>query len=118
MPGCGGAVPAELEGEVLCVSHFLSTAENACAALRREAVSSGPDTPRRIEIQDYVTSSAMKLARVGTGTARLSDETKKRVLTTFLTLMILRENLDRTSECFRPRRAPNKVANPSELVAA
>jgi hypothetical protein len=118
MPGCGTAVPAELETDTLCVSHFLSTAETACAAIRREAIPGGPDVPRRLEIENFVAASAIKLARIGTGTARLTDETKKRVLTTFLTLMILRENLERTSNCFQPRRAAAKAETPSELVAA
>jgi hypothetical protein len=117
-PGCGTAVPAELEIESQCVSHFLQAAENACTAIRRETVPGGADAPRRIEIEQYVCSSAIKLARLGTGAVRLSDETKKRILTTFLTLMILRENLDRDSNCFRPRRQTNKVETPSELVAA
>ncbi|HLJ24825.1 MAG TPA: hypothetical protein VKT71_12005 [Candidatus Acidoferrales bacterium] len=118
MPGCGTSVPEELETDTLCVSHFLSTAENACAAIRREAIPGGPDVPRRLEIENFVAASAIKLARIGTGSARLTDETKKRVLTTFLTLMILRENLERTSNCFQPRRAAAKVETPSELVAA
>jgi hypothetical protein len=46
----------------------------------------------------------MKLALIGTGSSRLSDEIKKRVLTTFLTLMILRENLDRPADPYLPRR--------------
>lgn len=45
-------------------------------------------------------ASATKLALIGTGSVRLSDEIKKRVLTTFLTLMILRENLDRSANPF------------------
>ena len=117
-PGCGTAVPTELETDARCVSHFLQAAENACTAIRRETIPGGPDDSRRIEIAQYVSSSAMKLARLGTGTVRLSDETKKRILTTFLTLMILRENLDRDSNCFRPRRQAAKSDTPSELVAA
>jgi hypothetical protein len=102
----------------MCVSHFLLAAENVCAAIRRETIPPGLDAPRRIEIQDYVAASAIKLARLGTGTLRLSDETKKRILTTFLTLMILRENLDRDSDRFQPRRQLSKTGTPSELVAA
>jgi len=45
----------------------------------------------------------VKLACLGTGTVRLSDEMKRRVLTTFLTLMILRENLDRAANRFLTR---------------
>src|SRR5215467_15995052 len=98
MAGCGTAVPPDLETEKLCVSHFLSGAESACAAIRRETLPDDPNASRRIEIQDYVAASAMKLARLGTGTLRLSDETKKRILTTFHTLMILRYNENRDTE--------------------
>jgi hypothetical protein len=119
IPGCGVSVPEELQAETMCVSHFLLSAESACAVIRRETLPSGPDAARRAEIQDYVANSAMKLAQIGTGTARLTDETKKRVLTTFLTLMILRENLDRTSNCFQPRRSTAaKPETADQLVAA
>ena len=116
--GCATAVPKELTTEALCVSHFLLAAESDCAAIRREKLPDEPDAARRIEIDDYVATSAMKLARLGTGSQRLSDETKKRILTTFHTLMILRENLDRDSDRFRPRRQNKKSDSPSELVAA
>ena len=116
--GCMTAVPQELMAEVLCVTHFLLAAESECAAIRREELPDEPDARRRIEIQDYVATSAMKLARLGTGTQRLSDEMKKRILTTFHTLMILRENLDRDSDRFRPRRQLKKSGSPKELVAA
>jgi hypothetical protein len=59
----------------------------------------------------------MKLAVIGTGSVRLSDEIKKRVLTTFLTLMILRENLDRPPNLYVPRRA-NKAEGATLSAAA
>jgi hypothetical protein len=118
IPGCGMEVPPELEAETLCISHFLLAAESVCAAIRRETVTGWPEPLRRAEIQEYVAASAMKLARVGTGTLRLTDETKKRILTTFLTLMILRENLDRDADRFRPRLQSAKSDTPSRLVAA
>jgi hypothetical protein len=43
---------------------------------------------------------------------------KKRILTTFHTLMILRENLDRDADRVRPRRPVVKSDAPTELVAA
>jgi hypothetical protein len=104
-PGCGALVPAELETEGFCVSHFLSTAEKACAEIRREAVAGESSSTRRAEFESFVAASAMKLALIGTGRARLSDEIKKRVLTTFHTLMIVRENLDRPTNPFLPRRS-------------
>jgi len=60
----------------------------------------------------------MKLARLGSGAVRLSDDVKKRILTTFHTLMILRENLDRDADRVRPRRPVVKSDAPTELVAA
>jgi hypothetical protein len=118
VPGCGTAIPAELAIEGVCVSHFLLAAESVCMAIRRETIPGGPDAPRRIEVQNYVAASAMKLAQLGTGTVRLTDETKKRILTTFLTLMILRENIDRDSDTFRPRTQVAKSEAPSQMVAA
>ena len=102
-PGCGTIVPAELKLEGFCVPHFLSSAEKACNEMRREAASGESSATRRAELEAYVAASAMKLALIGTGTVRLTDEIKKRVLTTFLTLMILRENLDRPVNPFQPR---------------
>ena|SRR5579871_1156025 len=118
VPGCGCEVPAELEADTVCVSHFLLASESVCTAIRRETIPGGTEAPRRLEIQNYVSSAAMKLARLGTGTVRLTDETKKRILTTFLTLMILRENVDRDAASFRPRRQAVKAGTPTELVAA
>jgi len=96
-------VPAELKIEGFCVSHFLSSAEKACSEIRREAATGESSATRRAEFETYVAASAMKLALIGTGSVRLSDEIKKRLLTTFLTLMILRENLDRPANPFLPR---------------
>ncbi len=101
--GCRAPVPAELVAESLCVLHFLLGAEKACAEMRHETATGGLCPDRRAEIEKYVATSAMKLACVSTGNQRLSDEMKKRVLTTFLTLMILRENLDRVASQFAPR---------------
>jgi hypothetical protein len=104
IPGCGTLVPAELELEGFCVPHFLLSAEKACSEMRREAATGESDAARRAELESYVAASAMKLALIGTGSVRLSDEIKKRLLTTFLTLMILKENLDRPANPFLPRR--------------
>jgi hypothetical protein len=117
-PGCGTLVPAELELEGYCVSHFLLSAEKVCAEIRREAATGESSLTRRAEFESYVAASAMKLALVGTGTARLSDELKKRLLTTFLTLMILRENLDRPLNPFQPRRSRATRTEAASVSAA
>lgn len=72
--------------------------------MRRETAARALNAMRRAEVENYVATAAVKLALVGTGRARISDEIKKRVLTTFLTLMILRENLDRPDNKFAPRK--------------
>jgi len=94
---CQLPVPQELETEVLCVQHFLTTVEHDCSDLRRE-IALGKTTPaRHAEIADWVKSTANKLTIVAYGRLRLSDEFKKRILTTFLTLMNLHESLDRSA---------------------
>jgi hypothetical protein len=69
--------------------------------MRREAATGESSATRRAELETYVAASAMKLALIGTESVRFSDEIKNRVLNTFHTLMILRENLDRRANpCF------------------
>lgn len=116
-PGCGNLVPAELETEGLCVLHFLASADRVCSEMRREAAGGDSSATRRAELETYVAASAMKLALIGTGSVRLSDDIKKRVLTTFLTLMILKENLDRLANSFSPRRATRTEVRPISAAA-
>jgi hypothetical protein len=116
--GCGTLVPAQLEAEGLCVPHFLLSAEEACTEIRHETAADGSSDARRAEIESYLAASAVKLAHLGTGSVRLSDEVKKRVLTTFLTLMILRENLDRAANRFVPRQRTTRTEVASVSAAA
>jgi hypothetical protein len=85
LPGCHTPVPAELETEKLCVLHFLLSVEHTCAGMRRS------------EIAAHVKGTAEKLSHVAVISPPLTDEMKKRVLTTFLTLMNLQESLDRST---------------------
>ena len=101
--GCQAHVPAELEAEGLCLLHFLLSTERACSEMRRETAAGSLFAARRAQIETYVATTAIKLAGVSTGTLRVSDEMKRRILTTFLTLLILRENLDRDSSHVVPR---------------
>jgi hypothetical protein len=116
--GCRVPVPAELVTEGLCVVHFLLGAEKACAEMRHETASGRLCPERRAEIEKYVAMSAMKLACLATGSLRIPDETKMRILTTFLTLMILRENLDRVTSKFVPwLRNPLSIKTTAEVAA-
>jgi hypothetical protein len=86
--------------------------------MKHEAATGGLLEVRRTEIENYVTASAAKLACFATGRQRLSDEMKKRVLTTFHTLMILRENLDRCpTHLSRGLRNPRSVEAPVAFAA-
>ena len=117
IPGCGTLVPSELKSDGCCVSHFLLAADRACNDMRREAASGESSAARLAELQTYVAAAAMKLALLGTGGGKLSDDLKKRVLTTFLTLMILHENLvDRPANLYVPRRVARPEA--AALTAA
>jgi len=86
------------------VFHISSRLRKGPVATLGVETASGSDAIRRAEFENYVAASAIKLALIGTGSVRLSDEIKKRLLTTFLTLMILRENLDRTPSPFLSRQ--------------
>ena len=97
MFGCCAPVPTELESEHLCIPHFISSVEQACTEMRRETARDKVSTARQAEIVNYLVACGMTLARVATGSLRLSDEQKKRILSTFLILMNLRENIDRAA---------------------
>lgn len=96
-PGCKSEVPAALEAEQLCLHHFMVSVEQACTQMRRETVLGRAPHVRQVEIIRYVAEHGEMLARVATSGLHLPDEVKARVLNTFLTLMNLRENLDRAA---------------------
>jgi hypothetical protein len=114
--GCNTTVPKELETENLCVQHFLLGVEQACSEIRREATMERATTTRRQEIDLYIRTTAIRLSEVATGN-RLSDDLKKRVLTTFLTLMNLQESVERCTARFVQIRPPQRSITPPPLVA-
>jgi hypothetical protein len=95
--GCKGTVPAPLESEHRCVLHFTQGIEQICAEMRRETVLGRTPHERQVEIINYIAESGELLARTATSGLHLPDEMKARILSTFLTLMNLRENLDRAA---------------------
>ncbi|PYU22920.1 MAG: hypothetical protein DMG32_17095 [Acidobacteria bacterium] len=96
-PGCKMTVPAALEAEKLCISHFTMEIERRCAEMRRETAIGRTPRERQVEIINYVGGRGELLARTATSGLHLPDELKARILNTFLTLMNLRENLDRAA---------------------
>ena len=97
LPGCQTLVPPELQDEGLCVLHFILSVEHASAEMRCEIATEKANATRRLEIAHYIKIAAMKLSEVGVGDVPLSDALKRRILTTPLTLMILRESLVRSA---------------------
>jgi len=87
-------VPPELESVGRCVRHFLNSVEQTCAEMHREIVLHGVDVERQAAVGKYVCECTHLLARV-ICSLRLTDELKRRILTSFLSLMNLRETLDR-----------------------
>ena len=97
IPGCKHDVPAALAERKMCVLHFTLSLESGCAEMRRETALGNTPHERRQEIMNFITGNGETLARVATSGLHLTDDLKARVLSTFLTLMNLRENLDRAA---------------------
>src|SRR3974390_882765 len=95
--GCKHDVPAALAELKLCILHFTLSLESSCAEMRRETALGNTPQDRQREIMKFITSNGEALARVATSGLHLTDDLKARVLSTFLTLMNLRENLDRAA---------------------
>jgi hypothetical protein len=77
--------------------HFTMQVEKECAQMRRETVYGKTPHSRHVEIVRFIAENGEKLARASTSGLQLADEMKARILNTFLTLMNLRENLDRAA---------------------
>jgi len=96
-PGCKLSVPSQLESERLCVLHFTLRVEQQCAEMRRETALGNAPHARQVEIIRWIAEHGEMLARVATCGLPMENEMKARILSTFLTLMNLRENLDRAA---------------------
>lgn len=95
--GCKSEVPAALRDNHLCVLHFTLSVEGGCAEMRRETALGNAPQERQKEIMQFISEHGERLARVATSGLPLTDDLKARILSTFLTLMNLRENLDRAN---------------------
>jgi len=95
--GCKNDPPAALAEQRLCVLHFTLSLETSCSEMRRETALGNAPQDRQREIMKFITEHGERLARVATSGLHLTDDLKARILSTFLTLMNLRENLDRAN---------------------
>ena len=103
--GCKNTAPHALEEQKLCVLHYTLSLEASCSEMRRETALGNTPHERQREIMRFITESGERLARVATSGMPLTDDLKARILSTFLTLMNLRENLDRASMRTPPGRS-------------
>jgi len=95
--GCKNDAPAVISEHRLCLLHFTLSLEASCAEMRRETALGNAPHDRQREIMAFITENGEALARVATCGLHLTDDLKARILSTFLTLMNLRENLDRAN---------------------
>ena len=95
--GCKVNVPAGLAAEHLCIMHFTLFIENECAEMRRETALGNTNHERQMEFITKISGRGEALVHVATSGFPMSDELKARVLSTLLTLMNTRENMDRAA---------------------
>jgi hypothetical protein len=95
--GCKLNVPAGLAAENLCIMHFTLFVENECAEMRRETSQGNTGHERQMEFITKISGRGEALVNVATSGFPMSDELKARVLSTLLTLMNTRENMDRAA---------------------
>ena len=101
IPRCKLPVPTELDSVGLCVYHFTWSVEETCAEMHRQVALHKASVGCRAQMTTYVSECALLLARV-TSNLCLSDDLKRRILCTFLSLMNLRENLERAPSSHTP----------------
>jgi hypothetical protein len=90
-------MPAELAAERMCILHFTLFIEEECAAMRRETALGKASHERFAEFMKKIAARGQILVRVATSGFTMSDEIKARILSTLLTLMNCRENMDRSA---------------------
>jgi hypothetical protein len=95
--GCKAIVPAALAAEHMCILHFTLFIEQECAEIRRESNLGKVAHERQQEFMKKIADRGLALVNVATSGFLMSDEIKARILSTLLTLMTCRENIDRAA---------------------
>jgi hypothetical protein len=93
--GCKIGMPAGLTAERMCIMHFTLFIEQECADMRRESALGKNSHERHNEFMQKIAGRGETLVHVATSGYPMSDEIKARILSTLLTLMNCRENIDR-----------------------
>ena len=95
--GCRLLVPPDLAADCLCILHYTLFIEQECAEMRRETALGTTPHARQAEFMRKIAARGEALVRAATSGSTMTDEVKARVLSTLLTLMNCRENLDRAA---------------------
>jgi hypothetical protein len=95
--GCKAPMPPGLNDEGLCLLHYTLHIEDECAAIRRETALGNTAHERQVVLFRQIADRGDILVSVATSGFTMSDEMKARVLSTLLTLMNTRENMDRSA---------------------
>jgi len=95
--GCKTTVPDGLAAERLCILHFTLFVEQECADMRRETALGNASHERQMEFNQKLAARGEALVQVATSGFTMTDEIKARILSTLLTLMNCRENIDRAA---------------------
>ncbi len=90
-------MPAGLAAEHMCILHFTLFIENECAEMRRETAPGNTVHERQLELMKRIVARGDTLVKIATSGFPMSDEIKARILSTLLTLMNCRENMDRAA---------------------
>lgn len=91
------SAPSGMDTEHLCVLHFTLFIEQECAEIRRAMAIGGVAHEQQLEFMQKIASRGAAMVNVATSGFRMSDELKARILSTLLTLMNCRENIDRAA---------------------
>jgi hypothetical protein len=83
--------------EHLCVLHFTLFIEQECAEIRRAMAIGGVPHEKQVEYMEKISGRGAAMVSVATSGFQMSDELKARILSTLLTLMNCRENIDRAA---------------------
>jgi hypothetical protein len=81
----------------MCVLHFTLYIEQECAEMRRETALGNANHERQVEFIRKIAARGETLVHVATSGFTMTDEIKARILSTLLTLMNCRENIDRAA---------------------
>jgi len=88
-------MPAGLAAVQMCILHFTLFIEQECAEMRRETALNKPLHERQVAFMEKIADRGEMLVHVAMSGFPMSDELKARILSTLLTLMNCRENIDR-----------------------